>query len=146
MIFGGQEDIPSLFSPFLLEEYLFERSHRSPGCDRIGFAQEPLMHQLSPICYGLRLGGSLFHTCGPSFSGNRKHVGASAMCTCVQGDTASLASAVMAKSLDLVSKNLAAICEAEAPRSVTALYPLSSATLSSRSTTLFLCVWRCLAS
>ena len=89
-------------------------------------------------CCGLRLGGCLVHKCAHSFSGNRSNLEASDRRTCIQAVTASMASPVMPKSLDNVPKNLAAaICEADAPYSVnTALYPVSSSTMSPRSTTL----------
>ena len=48
-----------------------------PMGDRSGFAQkETLALQIEFQCFGLRLGGSIIHTCGHSFSGNRNNLGA----------------------------------------------------------------------
>ena len=104
--------------------------------DRKDFAQgETLVLQSSP---GLRLGGSLIHTCGLSLSCNRSNLGAPDMCACAQAGTASLASPAMSWSLEIVSKNLPdAICDVEAPCSATCVVcPPSSFTLSSQSVTL----------
>ena len=55
-----------------------------PIGDRKGFAQEETqVLQTSTIVFGLRLGGSLIHTCGRSSSGNRSNLGASDVCICV---------------------------------------------------------------
>ena len=86
---------------------------------------------IEPHCSGLRMGGSPIHTCGPSFFEDRSDLGAADMCNCVWTDTESSASPAMPGSLDMVSRNLAATCEAEAPCSVnTDLHPVSSLTLS----------------
>ena len=74
-------------------------------------------------------------------SGNRSNLGASDMGTCVQAGTVSVASPAMPGSSEIVSRNLAAAISEADLYVDTAVYPLSSVTLSSWSTTLSLDVF-----
>ena len=89
-------------------------------------------------CISLRLGGSLVHICGHSFSGSGSSLEASDRCTCLEADAVPLASPGIPWSLESVSRNLAAaVCAADAHCSVnTALYSQPSLTWSTRSTSL----------
>ena len=117
-----------------------------PEDDGIGFVQEkPVVLQSYPNVWSLRLGGIGIHTCGHCFSVDLGNPGASDIRTGVCADTASCPSPAIP--VVYPETFAAANCEADAPCSAnTALYPSSSLTLSSWSTTLPVYIWRCFTS
>ena len=122
-----------LFLLILLEKYFFESSFPTailPVGDHTRFVREGFNR--TSIVSVFDWSGRLAHTFGRLFSGTRSKSGACDMCTCVQADTASLASPAMPRSLDILYPGFfpAVTCEADGPCSVNiGLYPPSHLTL-----------------